>query len=277
MPETFDSAAVARRGWRQGTVMGPDVAASARDQAPSNIDVCSTDLLIVTSHDCDVLNPSIAKEPFVEVLCARRIGAVDRMLASGRNPRTLHLSIHDGEDVAPLSCNAHRRWPVSRGLLLHGSPQCALSDRERGLVAEWLAKRYIRAAFPSAFDQRWRKSLRAWQKLLQRWSEWVQGVYLKLSTLTELGDDDSYQCHLVVAVPYGMSSNESWPRQRSVIEDDVGTFWDQFEPGIRCLGVDVLTTDEITLADLEQYQRFDADWISYEDETVSPLMMVDVA
>ena len=28
-----------------------------------------------------------------------------------------------------------------------------------------------------------------------------------------------------------------------------------------------LGTDEITLADIESYQRFDADWVSFEDDT----------
>ena len=54
-------------------------------------------------------------------------------------------------------------------------------------------------------------------------------------------------------------------------------FWGQFEPAIKCAGVDVLSTDEITLADIEQYQRFDADWVSYEDETEMPPMAVGVA
>ena len=40
-------------------------------------------------------------------------------------------------------------------------------------VAEWLAKRYIRAAFPTAFDLRWRAKLKDWQKLLKKHSEWL--------------------------------------------------------------------------------------------------------
>ena len=39
------------------------------------------------------------------------------------------------------------------------------------------------------------------------------------------------------------------------------------KPGIGCAGVEPLGTDEITLADLELYQRFDADWVSFEDDT----------
>ena len=31
--------------------------------------------------------------------------------------------------------------------------------------------------------------------------------------------------------------------------------------------VEPLGTDEITLADIEPYQQFDADWVNFEDET----------
>ena len=267
MVKAFDSDAVARLGWRQGTVMGNDVAAIAREQAPKAIDVRCTDLLIVASHDCDLLNPSIDKEPFVEVLAARQIGAVTPMQALGRNPRSLQFSVADGDNAIAVSCSAHRRWAASRELLMAGSPRLHLRDRELRLMAEWLAKRYIRAAFPSSFDERWRSKLRSWQELLRRWSEWVQGVYLRLSTLAELPSHDTYQCHLIIAAPRGATSDEDWPDRRFAIEGDVAVFWDQFKPRIQCAGVDVLSTDEITLADIEQYQRFDADWISYEDDT----------
>ena len=43
-------------------------------------------------------------------------------------------------------------------------------------------------------------------------------------------------------------------------------FWNQFRPAIACEAIEVLPTDRITLADLERYQRFDADWISFEDD-----------
>ena len=224
MSVAFDSGAVARRGWRQGTVMGPATASLARKNAPTVLDVRCSDLLIVASHDCDVLNPSIEKEPFVEVLAARQVGEVGPMQMLGRNPRTLEFTVVDGDHLIALSCSAHRRWSVPRELLLEGEPRLTLPYRERRLVAEWLAKRYIRAAFPSAFDERWRGNLRAWQKLLQRWSEWVQGVYLRLSTLAELGDDDPYHCDVLVAVPQGAAANEDWPRKRLVIEGDVEEF-----------------------------------------------------
>lgn len=48
---------------------------------------------------------------------------------------------------------------------------------------------------------------------------------------------------------------------------DGDAFWIQFEPAIACDGVEPLGTDEITLADIEPYQRFGADWVSFEDDT----------
>ena len=217
--------------------MDGDVAALAREQAPSAMDVDNSDLLIVTSHDCDILNPSIEKEPFVEVLCARRAEAVDRMQLSGRNPRLLQLSVIDGAGSVTLSCISNRRWVVPRTLLMQGEPRLTLPDRERRLAAEWLAKRYIRAAFPTAFDRRWRSKLGHWQKLLRGWSEWLQGIYLRLSTLAELDDGVPYGCDLIVAVPHRKTTEKDWARLRRTIEEEVVAFWGQFEPHICCSGV----------------------------------------
>ena len=71
MSELFDSNAIANRGWRQGAVMGSVIGtALASKHAPELVDMNSTDWLILTSHDCDIVNPNIEKEPFVEVLRA---------------------------------------------------------------------------------------------------------------------------------------------------------------------------------------------------------------
>lgn len=52
---------------------------------------------------------------------------------------------------------------------------------------------------------------------------------------------------------------------------------DAIEPAIACDGVEPLGTDEITLADIEPYQRFDADWVSFEDDTPTTPTTADMA
>lgn len=77
--------------------------------------------------------------------------------------------------------------------------------------------------------------------------------------------------------PSAKRGGTDWAGRRTEIEEEVQSFWDQFEPGIKCAGVEVLGTDEITLADIELYQRFDADWVSFEDETPTTSPMLDMA
>ena len=277
MAEQFDSDEIANLGWRQGAILDGTLATLAGEHAPRTVAVDNRDWLVLTSHDCDIVNADLAKEPVVEVLRMRAatVGKVDRQQSSGRNPRALQLAIEACEDSVILSCVVHDRWAIPRTLLLRGRPATYLPDKERRLVAEWLAKRYIRAAFPTAFDRRWRSKLRSWQRLLRKHSEWMQGVYLRLGTLGELPAEKPYQCHLILAVPHLKRDEAGWARKRTEIEEEVQAFWDQLKPGIECVDVEVLGTDEITLAGIEPYQRFDADWVSFEDETSTTPPVVD--
>ena len=262
-------------GWRQGAILDRELASRAWEHAPAGLRRDDRCRLVVTSHDCDLLNPMIAKEPVVEVLRASMVpdGHAAGVTSSGRNPRTLTLSgvAVEGNDTA-LDFNVHDRWQVPRPLLMAERPVGFLSDRDRRLVAEWLAKRYIRAAFPTAFDLRWRRKSRSWRILLAKHSRWIKGVYLRLNTQREQPADQPYRCSMLAAVPHEKQHHRDWVEAREVMERAFMEFWNQFHPGIVCEEVDVLPTDRITLAELERYQRFDADWISFEDDTsVVPL------
>lgn len=68
-------------------------------------------------------------------------------------------------------------------------------------------------------------------------------------------------------MPSGSRSLPDWTEAAETIEREFDDFWDRLRPGIACEDIQLLTTDRITLARLEPYQRFDADWVSFEDET----------
>jgi hypothetical protein len=267
MAGSFDADAVAKQGWRQGAVLGPALFEVARECRPPRIELGNDDLLIVTSHDCDVVNPQLDKEPVVEVLRARPLGskAPDKQKRWGRHPRALQVVI----DEVVVECGVHDRWTVPREALATESPASMLPDKERRVVAGWLAKRYIRAAFPTEFDLRWRHEMKAWVKVLDAQSELVQGVYLRLSTLAELPPEEPYRCSVVVAVPAERRGGPQWADERETLEREVTEFWERFTPKIELDEVEVLGTDEVTLELLETYQRFDADWVSFADD--SPL------
>ncbi len=274
----FDAGAVEKLGWRQGAVLGPNLARAARDRAPPGVNPNENDWLIVTSHDCDVVNEKLEKEPSVELLRAEIVErkAPEKHVAWGRNPRNLQIEVADGGNTVVLSCRVHDRWSIPRELLATEAPTAGLPDKTRRLVAEWLAKRYLRAAFPTVFDARWRAKLREWTGLLEKHSRWVQGVYLRLNTLAELPGERPYRCHLIVAVPAALRKDASWPNKRDELENEISAFWRPFDPGIKCDGVEVLGTDEVTLADIEPYQRFDADWVSFADDSPATPPIADM-
>lgn len=279
MSETFDASAIERHGWRQGAVLGPELAEKARAYAPNGLSIAEGDWLIITSHDCDVVNWSLDKEPTVEVLRATVVarGKPDGQQVWGRNPREMQLAVKDASgNAVVLSMKVHERWSVPRELLASEAPCCALDDKTRRVVAEWLAKRYIRAAFPSAFDQRWRSKMKDWTSLLAKQSRWVQGVYLRLNTLAELEEGTPYQVDLIVAAPASAKGDEGWPKAKSEIETLVESFWRQFMPGIECIGVEVLSTSDLTLAEIDAHQRFDADWVSFADDTAATPYVADM-
>lgn len=270
MSTTFDADAIEKHGWRQGAVLGPALLRAARERAPSGLTIADDNWLIVTSHDCDVVNDRLEKEPTVEVLRGEAVGrrAPDKQQVWGRNPRVLQLEVEDGRGATVvLSVKVHERWTLPRELLSTEPPKRILGDKERRLIAEWLAKRYIRAAFPTAFDGRWRAKLREWTSLLEKHSRWVQGVYLRVSTLRELEERTPYKVHLIVAAPAAAKKEAGWAAKRDELEREIETFWKQFTPGIECAGVEVVGTDQLTLAEIEPYQRFDADWVSFADDS----------
>lgn len=272
MSTGFDASAIERHGWRQGAVLGGTLAVEARKLAPSAIAIADSDWLIVTSHDCDVVNCRLEKEPTVELLRAAVVAnkRPDKQQVWGRNPREMQLAVEDEAGLSVvLSLKVHERWSVPRSLLASEAPQRVLPEKPRRLIAEWLAKRYIRAAFPTAFDARWRSKMKDWTSLLEEQSQWVQGIYLRLNTQVELDDASPYKVHLIVAVPVAGTKDPEWAKKRPELESLVETFWKQFGPSIECDGVDVLGTNKLTLAEIEPYQRFDADWLSFADDSAA--------
>ena len=61
MAREFDSDKLMEPGWRQGAILDQQLALLAWDHAPKRLDADYQDHLVVTSHDCDILNPSLTR------------------------------------------------------------------------------------------------------------------------------------------------------------------------------------------------------------------------
>lgn len=274
----LDPKVIEGHGWRQGSILGPLLSREAAQYAPGRLTLSEKDWLVVTSHDCDLLNDSLAKEPFVEILRAEIVNrsSPDKPFAWGRNPRAMQLEVFQGTERIVLSMRVHERWTLPRERLMTEAPFSILESKQRRLISEWLAKRYIRAAFPSAFDHRWKSELKAWTSILETRSFWIQGVYLRLNTLLELNETMPYMVHLFVAVTASATTRPEWPAMKNELILAVETFWAKFNPGIQFVEVEVLGINELTLADIQDHQRFDVDWVSFADDSISIPDVVDI-
>lgn len=276
--DPFSAERVVDLGWRQGAILGDALGAKATAHWErlfgSDFPLSPGTVWIVASHDCDVANWSLDTEPWVELLAACVIPETDQRMLRGRHPRILQLQHaskffeDDGADEAHLKCCVNHRVHVSRAWLMQEAPQGQLGYEHVETMRRWLAKRYIRSAFPSTFDRRWcaKKGKKRWEKILKRHSSSIQDVYLSLNTPEELENDHDYVCDLVVCVPEEAMNEPEWASRREKIAVEIEDFWNAPD-GIACGEVEILPLDSITLADLHNYQRFDADWISDADDS----------
>jgi len=140
---------IRERGWRQGSVLIPT---NLDPEIRDGLSLHEDSLLFVLTQDCDLVQPDFEKEPYVELLEIRPVTTVDGNYEHGRNARKLDFFL--GESAYRASC--HDRHRLNRAILANIEPS-GYHPVERTLcdmVADWIAKRYARPAFPDAFNRR---------------------------------------------------------------------------------------------------------------------------
>lgn len=134
--------------WRQGQVL--------QDEAVGALNLTGTAevagvVTVVITHDCDLVNN---REPYVEVIVGRRIGAIEGNFTHGKSPRTLHLSFCSEGHAVPVELQAQEKRQLNKDDLADYGPNTtwSLDADNLSILQRWLASRYRRAAFPDAFE-----------------------------------------------------------------------------------------------------------------------------
>ncbi|HMJ10177.1 MAG TPA: hypothetical protein VK524_02170 [Polyangiaceae bacterium] len=249
-------------GWRQGSVLQSDLA--DRVATPEFPDWSEQHRAVVLSHDCDVVNASYDLEPTVELIRAMVVSDADNLLRHGRNPRRLQTEDSSG---SLLDFSIHDRWTVRRSELESSAPSAELSIQEDSLhvLVEWVAKRYTRAAFPDAFNDRTRSANKKLQQELKKNGELITGLFLAISPKEECSPDQNYQVALRVTAAketLALRTREiNLVRTTNLIADALRS----------CKGIDVVEAELVsetlfTLADLRYFQRWDWDFRTHSGE-----------
>lgn len=253
-------------GWRQGSVLPEALAKQLAAGGFAHVDDAS--LLVVLTQDCDLVHPSYEVEPNVELIAGVLLENADNGLRHGRNPRRLHLDLEQAAaPKATVGFSVHRRIVVPRSLLEDHKPHQSLrlGPDERRLLCDWVAKRYVRAAFPDAFNERARESYRKIEKELKRSGEPVTGLFLMIDPDEERDAGEGYRILLRVVARSEALSDEKTEitlvRVAKVIADALGSC-----QGILVEDHQLVSESEFTLADLRFFKRWDWDYRSHSGE-----------
>ena len=247
MSFAFDAEIIRQKGWRQGSIL-EDIA----HVAPNS----STDAIaILLSHDCDIVQSSLEKEPAVEILIAVPTAGLDGNYTRGKNARCYHFNL-DGKSY---EIKAVDRVVVSRQLLIDAEPSTSQlpADEVNGIV-HWFAQRYERPAFPDNFNKRLsRKTRQVIERILKESGHLISGIYIACPH-EELPDLTPYEITLYVVMTvkdYGdIEKAGECEDMAQLILDAIN----EQSQGIRIINSEdmCISEKELSLHDLRTVKRF---------------------
>lgn len=307
-----DGTLVAENGWRQGSILPPSLVsaliadhqipaatvprgkskpgwlgriitalkqAKARQRDAILLDP-TADFWMVISQDCDLVQSDWLKEPYVEIVRIRLAQEDESLPQWLTNPRDLQFSDPPDQRKHRFVCSVHDRVRIDRMYLIDRKPELSRTfDRENvRRICHWISRRYVRAAFPDAFNDRVRPELNPLKdkknSVLYKQSDLLTGIYM-LVTEAELGPDEDYK----VVVWGTMRVQDFEDKERHQVAQQI---LDLLESKLgRCQGIEIedcqlKSEQDVTLDHLHTWKRWDFDVLSLRPKRKNaPLPAVD--
>ena len=214
----------------------------------------------VLTQDCDLVHHDIFGEPKVEVVFARHVDNPNKGYTWSKNARELHL--RDESLEQSLAFHARDRETIPRLYLCRFQPgEVSLSRESVRLLARWVSRKYFRAAFPDAFNNRiGRKTDQNIKKLFQNSPGHFQEIHIKITSEELPADQDYNAIILCIAADEASENDEIYEATRQLGEKFAALL--HACDGITVKKCEVRSKDEVTLEDLDILQRWDFDSIT---------------
>lgn len=257
-----DPKIIKQNGWKQGANLLVNASVEIYATTKCMKERLSEGLYFVLSQDCDILNPSLEKEPVIELIKANEIPKCDHKLTSGKNPRQLHITL-DQENIC-LEFLPHNRLFIAREYLEQQyADQVEIMGKQLNMLINWTTKRYRRHGFPYAFNNRCKPIMERIEPILRNEAKKIRGIFIRLNTDEELGADKTYKLIIKMLVPKEFYENK---KELSAIHDGFDKILHLFDSidGIEILpGSQVQSMDEITVHSYQELREWDFDYISF--------------
>ncbi len=250
-------------GWRQGSI----IEASAVKHEVLTVHA-KADAFLVLNQTCDLVNECWEKEPVAELLPLVRIDNADAALLNGRNPRKIHFEII----VDGVACQVEAFAPgivtYERKLLLEAepSPRWNMDTAELKSLLAWRAARYLRTAFPDAFESRLEPIFKRFKKQIERVHEHVLSLHIRVDPFEQLNDGDPYELDLLLVIRRSSHDDKK-------TRDELITTAEKLEKlinsagGFVCTSCKVRSPHEVTLEEIDGYLRWERhDYLSFGED-----------
>lgn len=246
-------------GWRQGSVVPVSLAQRICDEGylPDGTDFDpATDYLIVISQDCDLVSLSAKNEPWCEVLIAKAPAKPDGNFFHGKNPRRIQFELNN---AGMLECSIHDRFRFPREELIACGPadNVIATDRVLDLLRQWIVKRYVRAAFPGTFNNRYagiRKHIET--ALGDEGGMYLVEIFLLINTFDELPADETYNIVLIGSMMDEDFDDSGKSAKAKEALAAVAQLFEECE-GIKALNYTVRARRNLSLSELDLLRRWD--------------------
>jgi hypothetical protein len=278
--------------WRQGHVLTPDAIEAfklAGYHSPQEV------AAVVVSHDCDLAQSALT-EATVEVVVGTFLdGALDGNFTNSKNPRRLHLPFGAGSEHVHIVLDTSNRallqkesGDVGPGLeKFLPSPRFVIDAKHKGVLQNWLAARYRRAAFPDEFDRRFGKETKMAERMaaaIRPSNNYVVAVFFDLidSDRQREGPFDTYELRVALmyasepdpaiaekAARSAAAAMEAAFQSRCMVENGGARVWQWIE----LVGaVQIISDRALSYADAMSWTKWHADHISFREDPPAPIL-----
>jgi len=255
--------------WRQGDIIDQKSAIQTLLKKSSDYkfhDLAIPEMLIIISHDCDILHKKVEDEPYIDLLIGN-FDEKDGNLFYAKNPRRLQIE-HDKKIIGFIIHNILHIKKEDFEKINPKHSTMVLDKKSVKRIANWVSTRYVRAAFPDEFVNRLKaKQLEKTSKnpLMDK----VSLIYVDVPD-TELRPEQEYMVTMIIGVQHGSD--------QEIISQVEDLFYHSFNtPGIKAT-VEAHDEYDITYEIISTYKRFNWDYRSLPENpnVAAPASHIDV-
>ncbi|MBL7007283.1 MAG: hypothetical protein ISR78_09400 [Spirochaetia bacterium] len=253
-----DLGKIQKNNWKQGVIVENPLKERLISDSQFYDRLKDSDGLVLYTQDCDLINLSLDKEPFVEFFCVKKVESINNNFSFGKNPRKIHVKV--GDDII-YEFDINKRLVVDRSVLTDISLDVGnqrIPKNEMDVVLEWFSKKYSRPAFPDAFNDIIRDIPKIDRKLTKLNSEYpsIKRLFFSIEPDREIADTDNY--HLTIRILLAGLSFESDVEN---IDEIVLKFEELFKTE-RIIIDEIVCSyeDQMTIYELGIYSHWDKDY-----------------